>query len=301
MARRPDMMFGPLGNVVYDISPEFSQFLIRQNKYQMNLSLWKQYIIWKYTVASAPITRFLLQIQEDAERIANRWTLHFFEDYDVDFYGKKNIGASFRKWLKYFENPRKFIALESSKKFQISKEIIEQFQRELRRIISNTPKTVTDFYVYKASRLYTGIPLEKGNLVSKSVSQISFEEPVILEQKPFNSTTYNPLLNFDRFLEREKRCCMFEIKIPSGSNVLAISSYIHAYPYEKEILLLPDVDFEIVKSKKIGMTLIEGGVPKYEIQTKPYHIGPVFQESQASSSSGRRWYELALFQTNLIS
>ena len=159
MARRPDMMFGPLGNVVYDISPEFSQFLIRQNKYQMNLSLWKQYIIWKYTVASEPITRFLLQIQKDAEKIANRWTLHFFEAYDVDFYGKKNIGTSFRKWLKYFENPRKFAALESPKKFQISKEIIEQFQRELRRIISNTPKTATDFYVYKASRLYTGIPL----------------------------------------------------------------------------------------------------------------------------------------------
>jgi len=294
------LMFGPLGNVIYDINPEFSQFTIEQNKYQMNLSLWKKYIVWKYTVASAPITAFLLQRKKGVQRAANKWTLYFFDDYDIDFYGAKNIEAPFRKWMQYFENPKEFTRLNSDDQFKISKEIIELFQRGLRQIISRAPKTKEEFYVYKASGFYTGIPLEKGNLVSRSISEQSFDEPIVLEQKPFNSTTYNPKLDFDRFLERDKRCCMFEVKIPAGSNVLAISSYIHAHPYEKEILLLPDIDFEIVRSKKIGMTFIEGGVPKYEIQSKPYHIGPVFEENLPSSRSGGKWYELTLFETNLV-
>lgn len=315
MARRPDMMFGPLGNVTYEISPEFSQFLIKQNKYQMNLSLWKQYLLWKYTVGSAPITAFLLRnlsssrkpasqlstITVDWEQITNRWTFYFFDNYDIKLYGKKNIEAPFRKWLPYFENPRKFVHLEHSKRFQVSKDVIEQFQMQLRRIIEGAPPPTTDLYLYKASGFYSGIPLEEGKLASSSISQKSFDSPVVVEQKPFNSTTYNPRLDFDRFLDRDKRCCMFEVKVPKGTPVLAISSYIHAHPYEKEVLLLPDVDFEIVKSKRIGMTFIEGGVPMYELQSAPYHIGPVFEENLPSSKTKGKWYALTLFQTNLVS
>jgi len=311
MAHQPDMMFGPLGNVVYDISPKFSQFLIKQNKYQMNLSVWKQYIIWKHTIDSAPITAFLLEILPSASELkttevdwvrkANIWTYYFFKEYDVKLYGKKNIEGPFRKWLPYFENPRRYAQLKDSKQFEISKDVIEQFQKQLKHIIASAPKTPEDLYLYKASGLYGGIPLQKGKLVSKSVSHKSFKSPVVLEQKPFNSTTFNPRLDFDSFLERDKRCCMFEIKIPKGVPVLAISSYIHAHPDEKEVLLLPGVDFEIVRTKRIGMTFIPGGVPEIKVQSAPYHIGPVVEENLASSKSKGKWYGLTLFETNLIS
>jgi len=301
MNKQPDMMFGPLGNIIYNVSPEFSKFMIEQNKYQMNLSLWKKYIIWKYTVSSTPITNFLLQLQRGIQRTANKWTLDFFWDYDIDFYGAKNIESPFKKWMQYFERPRDYVMLDNREKFKISKEIIKQFQMDLRNIIIKAPKTESDFYVYKASGFYSGVPLEEGNLVSRSISQQIFDEPIFLEQKPFNSTTYNPKLNFDQFLDRQKRCCMFEVKIPKGSSVLAISDYIHAHPYEKEILLLPDVDFEIVKTKKIGMTFIKRGVHKYKIQSKPYHIGPVFEQNISSCKEDVGWYELTLFETNLVS
>ena len=304
---QPEMLFGPLGNVVYDISPRFSQFLIRQNKYQMNLSVWKQYIIWKYTIDSAPITAFLLEklpptpgLKTDATdwvRVANNWTYYFFKEYDMRLYGKKNIESPFRKWLSYFENSKRYNRLSKSKQFEISKDVIKQFQLLLKRIITSAPKTPEILYLYKASTLYSGIPLQKGNLASHK----SFKSPVVLEQKPFNSATFNPRLDFDSFMERNKKCCMFEIKIPKGVSVLAISSYIHAHPDEKEVLLLPEVDFEIVRTKRIGMTFIPGGVPTIKVQSSPYHIGPIVEEDLPSSKSKGKWYELTLFETNLVS
>ena len=74
-------------------------------------------------------------------------------------------------------------------------------------------------------------------------------------------------------------------------------------PIEKQMdaFLKEEVDFEIVRTKRIGMTFIPGGVPTIKVQSSPYHIGPIVEEDLPSSKSKGKWYELTLFETNLVS
>jgi hypothetical protein len=265
----------------------------------MNLSIWKQFIIWKYTLSSSAVTQFLIG-NFDKPSIF-RWVKNFFQDYNFDFYPKSAIEKPFKEYMEYFEQPDSFERLSSSEKMSISKDLLDKFQKSLREIIKKAPETEEDFFVYKAVKPYENIPVKRDNRFRATLDiSLSIEDKITVSQKPFNSTTINPKLNFDQFLDRKQKCCMLEIIIPKGINVLAISNYLHAFPFEKEILLLPDIEFKFIKEKPIGLTFYREGNPYYKIQSKPYVIGQVYESVTDYEDKGL-WYPLTLYRVEITS
>jgi len=85
------------------------------------------------------------------------------------------------------------------------------------------PPNKEEIIVFKVSSYYPDLPEELKNPMHS-----------IIYQKPFNSTIYDPQLNFAHFLSDNYDCCLLIIKVPKGSNILLIDPSIHAYPHERE-------------------------------------------------------------------
>jgi hypothetical protein len=133
------------------------------------------------------------------------------------------------------------------------------------KIILDAPVTIDEITVYKISSAYPELP-----------EHISYNKNVEVIQLPFNSSTYDPQFNFAPFLSDSSN--FFTINIPKGSHVLAISSALHAYPHELEVLFPYDSLFNIYD---MGNEIIDYISTKdqnfIEVQDKPYLLGQVYR------------------------
>jgi hypothetical protein len=262
-------VYGPGGNLSLRMTPGLSSLLLEHNKYQLNLPFWDQYLIWRYTLGSGSITSKL--VGQDLTERSLRWTYEFFSHYNLELYGEGNIGYPFRKYLQFFRNHKSYLAQNIEIQTKVANEILIEYSRQLERIILASPPTEAPIVVFKVSRYYDDLPaLENG--LSEDNSMITS-----VYQKPFNSTTYDPQFNFLPFLA-DKTCCLHVITIPKCSRVLAISSVLHAYPHEREILLPFGTTFNVIKVESSYLNLIPLDAQKFiKIQNKPYVIGEVYR------------------------
>ena len=255
---------GPGGKTKLLITPALSDLIQSHNKYQANLSVWEKYIIFRYTLGSTSVNSKLVGLSEMTKLID--WTLKFFQYYNYRHYGLNSIKAPFDQWTNYFINPNAYGSLPSNKKQYLANQVITEFTKALQAIILKAPVTPGNINVYKVSSYYPDLPQK---LVGGDK---------IVAQKPFNSTTYDPTLNFIPFLGTDKSCCFFHIMIPKGSRVLAIDLSLHAYPHEREILLPFNSSFDITQIGTDILNYISPTDQKYlTVQQYPLVFGEVFR------------------------
>lgn len=252
-------LVGPGSRTELVITPELSDLIREHNKYLSSLSVWKQYLVWKYTIGSSKPNKLLI-IGHVEPSDALFWASNFFADYNVEHYGLDAIEQPFKKYSSLFR-PGAFRALaytNPTSATNIAFEVLEDYDGILENIILGAPVTKGNITVFKASTHYPGLPD-----MAPPVSRVF--------QKPFNSTTYDPQFNFSPFLSNEN-CCIFIITVPKGSKVLAIDQSLHAYPHEREVLLPYGTFLEIYKTQTITLDYIS----KENQQFIPVQNGPPF-------------------------
>ena len=146
-----------------------------------------------------------------------------------------------------------------------------------------------DINVYKVSSEYPDLPPPKLTSNPKQVLQ-----------KPFNSATIDPNFNFSPFLMDDSDCCLFAITIPAGAHVLYVPGVYHAYPFEQEILLPPNVTFDIYEH---GLEIVHY-IPIYQVkllkaQRHPFKIGEIYEIDQSAPAEIKS-KDMNIFFTNLI-
>lgn len=256
---------GPGGLLELRMSPALSDLIRSHVKYQSSLSTWDQYIIWRYTIGSGQVNRSLIGMA-DEERIVF-WVYQFFKYYNINHYGIDQIKPPFNKYKQYFITPRLYLKLNHDIKINIATAVLNSYIERLEQIILNSPPTTEDMVVIKVSSYYPELPL--------SLDQQSSS---LVYQKPFNSTTYDPQLNFAPFLSPDFNCCLFVIYIPANSHVLAIDPSLHAYPHEREILIPFGSSFDIKTIDTDVIDYIPVTDQKFiSIQSEPFVLGEVYR------------------------
>ena len=86
-----------------DVGKALSTLLISHTEYLSNLSLWKKFIVWRYTLGSGSVNARLIGI----DKLENNfyWAKNFFKSYNWKYYGIKAIEKPFQKYEDYFKNP----------------------------------------------------------------------------------------------------------------------------------------------------------------------------------------------------
>ena len=213
--------------------------ILECEKYVANLSMMDKYLLWRYTAGSASINTFLIMGTISAN--GSYWCYLFFKYWKNTSEAQKfPIGQSgaFSQWLEYFKDPESFKLRPSA---QVTKSVITTYINELNRVLRNAPKPTGPIMVTKVASKYPGLPAHNAEL------------PVNVKQLPFNSTTIDDGFNFALFVPKDdmgrplgNNSVMFKLVIPAGATgALYIPDYVHAYSFEKEILLMNDVSFTI--------------------------------------------------------
>lgn len=256
---------GPKGDIPTLITPEISDLIREHSKYQFNLPVFDQFLIWCYTLGSASVNKRLLNILTAPNEI--RWAYSFFENYNVRQYGLREIKFPFSMWNKYFENPDEYLLLSKGEALRIAETMIKEYIKNLERIIRNAPKNKEELTVYKVSSKYPELP-----------EFLAYTQHIKVFQKPFNSTTYDPELNFAPFIPEAEFCCFFEILIPRNRNLLLIAPGLHAFPHECEILLPFGISLDIEKIDYHYLHYVPVEFQKFiPVQIRPYVIGEIFK------------------------
>jgi signal peptidase I len=232
------------------------------NKYLANQPLWNQYVVWTYTLGSQPVNRRLVGFPV-LPIFSQRWSYEFFNNFT---YGLNEVGEMFKKYINLFANPNLYLKLTNQQKDEIAEDLLDLYSKNLQSIILNSPPTRGDIVVYKASTPYDE-KLIKDNF------------PFTLEQTPFNSTSYDPWFDFGAFLGSNKDvCCLWEILIPKGSQVLAIAPSFQAYLIEREILLPYGSVFNVIGATNVGLSYWCTRETPTRVQNPPYYIGEVYRQ-----------------------
>lgn len=233
----------------------------QHNKYLANLPVWDRYIVWTYTLGSQPINRRLVGAPV-SQKVSRQWAFSFFSNF---IYGEQNISPLFQKLNRFFVDPNLFNQIDNDKKDKVAELVLTLYTENLQSIILESPKTVGDITVYKASTPYD-IKLLENNF------------PFKLEQSPFNSTTYDPWFDFNAFLgSNSDTCCLWQITIPKGSHVLAITPSYQAYLIEREILLPYDSTFTVIGTKDVLMSYYEDREAPIRAQNGTPYIGELYR------------------------
>ena len=258
---------------------------LAHTKYISNLPLFYQYMIWRYTIGSGQVNAYLIFNKLQNPTNAVYWVYQFFDFYN---YPISEIKSPFNRYSQFFQDPQSF--MNHPNKLQIAEDVIRDYIGKLEELIAMAPKTEGTIQVYKVSSEYPGLP---------SKTPTSFK-PTVVEQMPFNSTTYDLSFNFAPFTAEESDCCFYNITIPEGSSVLLIPPTFHAYPFENEILLPPGVAFDIQSRQDITLDYVPATNKLFEqIQKKPYHIGQVFEEISYGKAAIKK-KKMNLFNTVLV-
>ncbi len=252
---------GPtINNYSYNLPKSLAQFIQDCNVYVERLDLFHRYLVWRYTIGSASVNSQLIfnQISQNAPR----WAYLFFRYWkNTSSTPTKGIPKQFTKFVKYFADPDSFIKLHSSSQTLLAGELIKKYQVALQAIIKKAPAVKGEgFYVFKISARYPGLP--------EGVDQT----PVDIVQQPFNSTTVEPYFNFAIFTSPTATCCLWKIFVPAGSKCLWIPTDLHAYNFEKEIVLPVGAIFKIVDIKQTILDYIDPATMQVIQVQKPSEI-----------------------------
>jgi len=243
------------------VTPALSELLRSHNRYMAGLSVWKQYLIWRYTLGSGQVNLSLIGVPNQENLVY--WVFYFFKYYSYD---ARWIEAPFKKYLSYFKSPRTFLQVPRPKQKLIINDVIGSYISTIQSIIMGAPKTMSNITVYKISSIYDP-RLEDPSAHMYSVSQ-----------KPFNSTTYDPEFEFGYFLAEEQPSVLWRIDIPKGSQILAVNPIYHAYPFEKEIILPHGVSFQVRDRAETVLEYVKKSELKLEtVQKSPFVIGEVYR------------------------
>jgi hypothetical protein len=250
------------------ISPPLMRHLHKCERYVFNLPQFSQFLIWRYTIGSASINSYL--IFDNFSSNSAYWVQLFF-DYFQNTFGETTIRIPYRwrMFAKYLYDSNSYKIASTEERQRVAETIIPLYIESLYNIISNAPVVEEEFKVYKASSNYPGLPLPDEPL------------PKIVKQMPFNSTTINPMFNFAIFLSEDAQCCLFEINIKPGNKVLPVPYSLHAYPFEREIILAPNVNFIVTDQFNVQLNAImKSDVNIIQIQPKKIVMGPVYEISE---------------------
>lgn len=267
--------FGP-GDTSYlsTLQVNLIDFIRKSSEYVANLSEFDKYVIWRYTIGSASINSFLIfgRIKTLNDN-SSYWCYLFFLYWKNTFGGSREswilVPSSFKKYRKYFETPELFKSKIGVKEKDIE-DIIKLYILRLQKIVIECPTPSGDISVFKVSSKYPGLP--------EKLTEI----PTTVLQLPFNSTTIDPHFNFAPFVSPEASCCFFEIHIPKGQHCLFVPPYLHAYPFEKEIILPYGCIFEVFDKYEEDMNYIDvSDVNIVKLQSKRIFdsivMGPVYE------------------------
>ena len=226
---------GPESELPYTVPVAIRKFILACTKYMASLTLFDQYIVWRYTMGSAAVNAFLIFGKVQNEKDTIKWCYLFF------LYWKNTsqvmnggiIPSEFDRFTPFFEEPRSFISLRQEQALLLSKQLIPLYIASLNRLIRATPPVQTGFHVFKVASDYPGLPTSETDV------------PKRVKQLPFNSTTINPHFNFALFSTPTAKGNLFDLRIRKGSRVLYVPAEFHAYPFQKEIILPSDTTFVI--------------------------------------------------------
>ena len=88
------------------LSANLSLLMRQHDRYIANLSLWKQYLVWRYTIGSGSVNKTLIGIPDPDNSAI--WVYQFFKYFNYDLI---NIGTGFQRFRSYFEDPKEFLSL----------------------------------------------------------------------------------------------------------------------------------------------------------------------------------------------
>ncbi len=243
------------------VTPALSELLRSHNRYMAGLSVWKQYLIWRYTLGSGQVNLSLIGVPNQENLVY--WVFYFFKYYS---YEQRWIEEPFRKYLMYFKSPKTFLQVPRPKQKTIINDVIGSYISAIQEIILSAPKLMSPVTVYKISSIYDPRLLDP---VSNMYT---------VPQKPFNSTTYDPEFEFGYFLADNQPSVLWRIDIPKGSHILAVNPIYHAYPFEKEIILPHGVNFDVLDRTDTILEYIKKSELKLEtVQKSPFVIGEVYR------------------------
>ena len=230
------------------------RFIADSQKYTSTLSLFKRYIVWRYTIGSAAIN-FRLIFQKDNPN-ATYWVyllFLYFRNTIGNQYNRdvriSDLSPQFRDFAVWFKYPDQYQSLHIDLRVKITDKIIALYINELQSILQGSPMvTGSGFRVYKVSSAYPGLPEPGPNFQPTEVPQI-----------PFNSTTIASDFNFAPFISPSGTSYLYSIYIPGGTKgPLFIDSDLHAYSsFEHEILLPAGVDFDIRSYSQVTLDYID--------------------------------------------
>lgn len=264
---------GPGSELPTSIPLALRKFMLRSTKYVASLSLFAQYLIWRYTAGSASINSYLIfkgKINNPDNAIY--WAFLFF----LYWKNTASVGSdlfpqpytSFMKFAAYFRDPDSLLKLSQVDALKVVALLFPLYIESLDDLIRGAPAVKEGFHVYKIAGNYPGLPTS-----SKDV-------PKKVPQLPFNSTTINPHFNFGIFSSPEATGNMFDLRIGKGARVLYVPAEFHAYPFEKEIFLPSNSSFNITSSYQGMLDVIDPQSVKMITLQEPARsivMGPVYE------------------------
>ena len=260
---------GPSGKDKWVINANVIEFMRDCTRYVLGLSVWKQYLIWRYSFGSGALNRCLIGIRGDSNlKLWVYFVGKFWKDMiETPQYQGSQIDESMEMWQSLILNPKAILKMSDDDPALV--DFAYDIAKDLNSVILGAPAVKYDFEVIKVTTSYPDLP-DPNHFKPKSVPQ-----------KPFNSTTLDAELNFGYFLADDKDNFAIALTIPKGSHVLHIPDIITAYPWETEVLLPFGCSFYIDAYD-------EGVVPYYQktdeftrqVQNEPFTIGPVFEVDQ---------------------
>jgi hypothetical protein len=232
--------------------PALVEFIDDCDDYLFRLSEFDKYCVWRYTIGSASINKYLIFHKYENDDLMDDnsyyWTYLFFLYWNTNG-SKEKLPNDFIRFKLFFDQPSRFLSLKISQtKSNITRIIITNYINKLQKIILDGPIVQDDIIVYKVSSLYPGLPSLNSAFV-----------PTLVKQDPFNSTTINKALNFEMFISPTSTSVIFKLLIPAGTKgVLYVNSDLHAYgSIEREILLPRDCSFDIINHVVNTLTYVD--------------------------------------------
>lgn len=255
---------GPGGKDEWKIKPSTVFFLNKCNKYINELTTWKKFVIWRYTLGSGSLNKFLIGLP--MSNTTQYWiftTCKLFKGLkSLELYRYLQLPYSFKKYSDWFINPSHALNQNNYDEF------FKLFAIEVNEIILNSPKVIEPFEVIKVTAKYPELP-DPQNFRPKKVLQ-----------NPFNSTTLDIEMNFGLFMSEES--IIIKLTIPKGANVLFVGE-IHAYPFEYEIILPLFCAFDLKYQTQEIVNYFDDNTTYFrQIQEFPYALGPVYQLDSSS-------------------
>jgi hypothetical protein len=268
---------GSIAGYKLKITPPLLELQHAHTRYLATLSIWKQYIVWRYTAGSGQVNMTLIGMPNPNNMVY--WVYTFFSLFSSNgIFGEPLIiEGPLTRWTQFFIDSKSYWNIPDPQvKINIAQEVILLYAQELQAIIMNAPVVQIPLTTYKTSSVYAPEmkPLMTQNLTSGEAEVSAVRIP----QKPFNSTSYDPEFDFNYFIASSGDAVMWKLFLPQGTHCLFINPTYNAYPFEREILLPYGNVFEVYSVSDIQLDFVEKTELKIDrMQEMPFVIGEVYR------------------------